>query len=359
MCHASSRSRRRMFGDELTFGTQGLGIETEGARSAIDVLTLALWVVAAVVAVSGLVAIGIVLTRDIGQSGFEQPVLRGLGLTRRQRAAISGPRALVVAGGGAVITIVGAVALSPLFPIGVARRAEPDPGLHVDWTTLALGALVLIVVVLGIALLASIRQRVGFRSTATHTTIGALRPSSTGPPARAPTDRDERSADGNPVRERHHSDTGEVRTLRGGVRRRRRDGGAGVRGEPGPPGRHSSPLRLDLGCPGRCGRPEGAVRRPGRPRHELGPRRRGCRSRVFHRDADRWSSGCGVELSAVARIAGSGDRDGTRHPGPRTKSHWGRRRSTRCTRRSATRSTSTVAANPVRTSSSVERSCRR
>jgi hypothetical protein len=148
---------RRMFGNELTFGTQGLGIESEGARSAIDVLTLALWVVAAVTAVSGLVAIGIVLTRDIGRSAFDQPVLRGLGLTRRQRVEVSGPRALIIAGIAAVIAVSGAVALSPLFPIGVARRAEPDPGVHVDWTVLGPGILAVIAVVLTMALLAAMR----------------------------------------------------------------------------------------------------------------------------------------------------------------------------------------------------------
>jgi ABC-type lipoprotein release transport system permease subunit len=149
---------RKMFGQELTFGTTGLGSETEGARSAIDVITLALAIVAAVTAISGLVAIGIVMTRDISRSAVEQPVLRGLGLTRGQRILVSVPRALIMAGAGTLLAVAGAVALSPLFPIGVARLAEPDPGLHVDWTVLGVAGMLLFLVVLGIASLAASRS---------------------------------------------------------------------------------------------------------------------------------------------------------------------------------------------------------
>ena len=149
---------RRIFGGQPTFGTQALGVETEGARSAIDVLTLALWIVAGVTALAGFVAIGIVLTRDVSQGNLDQPTLSALGLTRRQRIAVNGPRALLVAGGGALLAGLGAVAISPLFPIGLARRADPDAGLHVDWTVLALAIPLTAVVVLLIALLASVRS---------------------------------------------------------------------------------------------------------------------------------------------------------------------------------------------------------
>ena len=56
---------RKLWGDQQAFQVQGLGIETEGARSAIDVLTNSLWIFAAVTALAGLVAISILLTRDI------------------------------------------------------------------------------------------------------------------------------------------------------------------------------------------------------------------------------------------------------------------------------------------------------
>jgi hypothetical protein len=148
---------RRQFGDEQTFGAQGLGIETEGARNAIDVITLALWIIAGVAALAGLAAVGIVLTRDISTSSLDQGTLNALGLTRRRRAAVAMPRTMVVAVGGALLAAAGAVALSPAYPIGVARRADPNPGLHADWTVLLLAIPLIIVVVLGVALLASVR----------------------------------------------------------------------------------------------------------------------------------------------------------------------------------------------------------
>lgn len=149
---------RRVFGNTLTFGAQPLGIETEGARSAIDVLTLALWIVAAVTALAGFVAIGIVLTREVSQSNLDQPTLRALGLTRGQRIAVNVPRAFLIAGVGGLLAGLGAVAISPLFPIGLARRADPDPGLHADGTVLALAIPLVVAVVAVIGLLAAVRS---------------------------------------------------------------------------------------------------------------------------------------------------------------------------------------------------------
>ncbi len=53
----------------------------------------------------------------------------------------------MIATTGAVLAAVGALLASPSFPIGVARRADPDPGLHIDWTVLAIVLPVLVAVV--------------------------------------------------------------------------------------------------------------------------------------------------------------------------------------------------------------------
>ena len=41
----------------------------------------------------------------------------------------------------AVVAVGVAIAISPLFPIGLARQAEPSPGVDADWVVLSLGAL--------------------------------------------------------------------------------------------------------------------------------------------------------------------------------------------------------------------------
>ena len=125
--------------------------------SFVDVLAAALWVFAGVAALAGLVAIAIVLSREISLTATDQTTQSALGLTRSQRIAVASFEGLPVALGGAVLAVVGAAAASPRFPIGVARRAEPTPGLRIDGTVLALGAVAVLVGVLLIAFLAAVR----------------------------------------------------------------------------------------------------------------------------------------------------------------------------------------------------------
>ncbi len=132
--------------------------DTHGAQSAINILTLALWILAGVGAAAGVVALAIILSREISHGNVEGDTLRSLGLTRRQRILVSGPTALVVWSGGALIAGIGAVALSPLFPFGVARRADPSVGVHVDRVVLASGSFALALIVLVIVFAAALRS---------------------------------------------------------------------------------------------------------------------------------------------------------------------------------------------------------
>jgi hypothetical protein len=154
---AVTTAARRIFGQSPDFDVQSLAIETQGAGDAIHVLTLALWIFAAVAALAGAVAIAIVTTREVSRDNLDQETLRGLGLTRVQRVAAFGPYAILVAAGGALLTAIGAIAASPLFPLGVAGTAEPDPGVHADAFVLPLGIAAVAVVVLLVALRAAIR----------------------------------------------------------------------------------------------------------------------------------------------------------------------------------------------------------
>ena len=90
--------------------------------------------------------------------------------------------ALVAALGGAVVAVVGAAALSPLFPLGVARRADPDVGAHVDWVVVAAGFAATVVAVAVIAVAAAVRAtRPGRdRSTAYRTSTIAARAAAAG-----------------------------------------------------------------------------------------------------------------------------------------------------------------------------------
>lgn len=148
---------RVLWKNDPLLDVQVLAIDTEGARNAIDVLTRALWILAAVAAVAGFAAIGIVLTRDITNTQLDQSTLMALGFTRRDRVAANMPRAVLVAVGGALLAGVLAVVASPLLPFGVARRADPNPGLHADWTVLAIAVPLAAALVLLVAYLAALR----------------------------------------------------------------------------------------------------------------------------------------------------------------------------------------------------------
>jgi hypothetical protein len=160
----------QIFGRNPNFQPQGLGIESAGARDTINVLTDVLLIFAIVAGLAGVVAIAIVLNRELASTQLDQPALLALGSTRLQRAGMSGARVTVIAIGGALLAAVGAIAASPLLPFGVARRADPDPGVHADWQVLALGALAVVAVVLVIAVV------VAFRSTRIATRDHRVKP---------------------------------------------------------------------------------------------------------------------------------------------------------------------------------------
>src|SRR5204862_5457180 len=72
-----------------------------------------------------------------------------------------------VAFAGGTLAVVGAVLASPLLPVGIARRADPDLGVHFDAAVLIWGGLAIALVVLLIGFLASIRaaRRSAFEET--------------------------------------------------------------------------------------------------------------------------------------------------------------------------------------------------
>ena len=67
----------------------------------------------------------------------EQPTLRALGMIRGQLVGVALVRSAVVGAGGGAIAVAVAVALSPLTPIGVARRAQLGSEATGDWPMFA------------------------------------------------------------------------------------------------------------------------------------------------------------------------------------------------------------------------------
>lgn len=119
----------------------------------------ALLLLAAVVAVAGVVLVGQALGRSAAAVGDDAPALRAMGFTRSSLGT-----AVVLSHAGVAVlaaVVAGATAFvaSRWFPVGMARRIDPDVGFHLDWVVVGPGmGVTAVLVVLSTAV-------VGVRST--------------------------------------------------------------------------------------------------------------------------------------------------------------------------------------------------
>ena len=134
----------------------------DSVQSAVDVVVKALLVFALVTGVAGLVALVQGVIRQVGAAREVDETLGAMGLTRSQRAAAAALPTALAAVPGVVVGMIAAVAVSGVFPLGVARQAEPDPGVLVDPVVLGVGALSLVLLVAVTAFLAA-RRPAGVR----------------------------------------------------------------------------------------------------------------------------------------------------------------------------------------------------
>jgi ABC-type lipoprotein release transport system permease subunit len=138
------------------------GMEVRGASSVGETIrpstrveTATLWVAAAVAAAAGVLLVIQAVGRHLGGAASDHPTMRALGMTTRQ-LTLGGVLAVLPAiAAGVVLVPLVAWILSGLFPRGVARAAEPDPGPRIDGWAFAIGLLATtIVLVLATVLIA-------------------------------------------------------------------------------------------------------------------------------------------------------------------------------------------------------------
>ena len=141
--------------DRLARGTQVTTLSTSDTQPTVqrslEVDATALRVLAVVVAGVGMLLLAQALVRRAFLDSTDHAVLRAMGLTQSQLDGLGIARALLLALGTAVVAAVTAVALSPLTPVGVARKAELHPGaaLNVAYIGIGVVAVVLLMVALG------------------------------------------------------------------------------------------------------------------------------------------------------------------------------------------------------------------
>ena len=133
--------RREM--SRLTGGkyVQSYPLATQAANTerSIHLQAVALWLVAALLAVISVLVLGQLLARMSFLDSVEYRTLRALGLSRRMLLAIGLLRAAAIGAAGAVVGTLTALAISPLLPVGLAAVAEPYPGIRADGLVFGLG----------------------------------------------------------------------------------------------------------------------------------------------------------------------------------------------------------------------------
>jgi hypothetical protein len=165
--------------DEFTTAVRGLPggdtvrfFDPPAARMtqrSVDGQALGLGLFAVALALVGVLTVGQSLSRQLRVDAADGEALHALGMTGGQRVAVASLRGALIGLGAAVLAFVGAIAWSPLTPVGLARQAEPDPGVDVNVAVLVGGGVVIAAVVIARAALTGwqiVRRTGGRRSRA-------------------------------------------------------------------------------------------------------------------------------------------------------------------------------------------------
>jgi len=133
----------------LTFAISRSDVTRSEVQQAIRPQAVALAVFGAIAAAAMLVLVGQGLLQLLSRSARDIPVLRALGASRAQAALGAGLPGVAAILGGTIIATAGAIALSPLAPVGPVRQFDPARGIQADGLVLGAGSVVLAAVLLG------------------------------------------------------------------------------------------------------------------------------------------------------------------------------------------------------------------
>jgi len=116
-----------------------LGPQAANTEHSVQLQATALWLLAGLLALLGLLILGQLLARLTVLESASYAALRAVGMSSAQLTAAGLIRAALIGAAAAVLAGALALAASPLFPVGLAAIAEPHPGLNADWLVLGLG----------------------------------------------------------------------------------------------------------------------------------------------------------------------------------------------------------------------------
>ena len=141
------------------FDVQDSSDLTSGIERTVHIETVALVTLGIIVAAVGIVVAGQMLRRQSMLTYSEQVTYAALGLDGAHFVRLSLLRGVSLALPGGLGAIAIAVALSPLFPVGIGRIADPDVGVHLDPAVVVAGMAATLMVVTALAVLAAAHER--------------------------------------------------------------------------------------------------------------------------------------------------------------------------------------------------------
>lgn len=121
-----------------------LSLQSRNTQRSISPQAVALGLLAALFGLIGLSILGPLLARLTFLEATDYGTLRALGMGRGQLTMTCAARATLIGTAGGLAGAALAVALSPVLPVGLARVAEPHPGIDADVPVLAAGLLAVI-----------------------------------------------------------------------------------------------------------------------------------------------------------------------------------------------------------------------
>jgi hypothetical protein len=134
----------------LTFSVKRTRAVQDEVQQAIEPEVIALTVFGAITAAAALVLTSLAMAQLLSRTAPDALKLRALGASHRQAALVAALPGVIPVAGTIVITAAGAVALSPLAPVGPVRFFAPGKGLYADPLVLGAGLPALFVLLSGL-----------------------------------------------------------------------------------------------------------------------------------------------------------------------------------------------------------------
>jgi hypothetical protein len=143
---------------DLAFPVDRPDLIHDQVQQAIRPEAIALTIFGVAAGLALLILVGQGLAQMLSRTAPDIAVIRALGGTRAQAALAAGLPGAVSVLGGVILAVAGAVALSPLAPVGPVRRFDPSRGVQADGLVLGPGAALLAVLLLGLAAFLAVRS---------------------------------------------------------------------------------------------------------------------------------------------------------------------------------------------------------